>query len=1196
MRPRVTQIAVAMIALVALALGAGGASAGLPTPLAGLPTGNNAADAGALGGKSAQAPAAVQAGVLGPFISNEIKHDTSPPLRSIQPSVPTDLPVEVREFPLNTLYDLKSKNSRVADSVVQSLLGPLAMPTPIANFEGMYNQWGGIPPDTIGDVGPYNYLQQVNLGLQVFSKTGVSVAGPYSFNDLFRGFGGICEANNNGDPVVLYDQLADRWFLSQFAFNSQSGPTYQCIAVSASGDPAGAYHRYAFLSAAIGFDDYPHYGMWPNAYYMTANRFNAPGFAGANVAYERAAMLTGSTARMVVYLVPNDGGALPTDLDGYTLPVEMNTNTYYYPTDPAVGLVNSYKFMVNWSTPIVSTFTGPIPVTGVTPWEWQICGATRQQCIPQPDTTANLEAISDRFMHRIAYRNMGTHEASVVSFTANATGTVPGVAGVRWMELRGISTAPTVFQQGTFAPNDGLYRWMGSAAMDGQGNIAIGYSASSETEYPSIRYAGRLATDPPGQLTQGEALMFQGTGSEDYAAAPRWGDYSSMNVDVDDCTFWYTTEYFRQTGLRNWRTRVGSFKFPGCSGLGATPTVTSTPVTCDIEFTDVPPTNTFHPFVKCLACRGIVSGYPCGGDFEPCDPDNNPYFRPNNHVTRGQLAKIVSISAGFSEPVPSTQQSFEDVVPGSPFWEYVERLYARSIIGGYQCGVDPNEPCVPPENRPYFRPNNGATRGQLTKIVSEAAGFIDTIPGTQQTFEDVPPGHTFWVYVERLLLNRPGVMSGYACGSIPSEPCVPPDDRPYFRPNNPLTRGQTSKIVANTFFPGCSGPPPPPTLVVPTATPTLCPNGIGISGSITMTDSVQTGRVGHGSPASQCAFPKNCAAISDTLPRHYDSYTYTNSTGTAQCVSVRVVQNCGDNSVRSIAYLGTYDPNNLCANYLADGGAAGPSYSYSFNLPAGSSAVVVLYENSPNIGCDQYHVSIDSCQAAQPTATTVPSNTPAATNTPTITPTPGACAYTAATATGTVIPGGTDIGNHCDDCFTTINLPFPVTVYGTPVSVAHVGSNGEVQLITVPGDVLFYWESCLPIIPEQGGPYLNTLFAYYDDLRTDVNPQQACADCGVFTQTLGAPPNRTFVIRWKTTYFNHPGTAEFEVLLTEGSGTLSVIYGASDDSGLAAASGIQRDTTRYTSFSCFQATLTSGLRVNYVPQNCGLQPVKQTGP
>jgi hypothetical protein len=220
----------------------------------------------------------------------------------------------------------------------------------------------------------------------------------------------------------------------------------------------------------------------------------------------------------------------------------------------------------------------------------------------------------------------------------------------------------------------------------------------------------------------------------------------------------------------------------------------------------VPVTNTFYPFVQCLACRGIINGYPCGGEFEPCNQDQDPYFRPNNPVTRGQISKIISLSAGFNEPVPATQQSFEDVVYGSPFWEYVERLYTRGVIGGYQCGINPSEPCVPPGDRPYFRPNAGATRGQLVKIASESAGFNDAIPADQQTFTDVEPGSTFWLYIERLLANRPSAIAGYPCGG-PGEPCDS-ENRPYFRPNNGVTRGQASKIVSNTFFPECSPPRP----------------------------------------------------------------------------------------------------------------------------------------------------------------------------------------------------------------------------------------------------------------------------------------------------------------------------------------------------------------------------------------------------
>jgi len=217
-----------------------------------------------------------------------------------------------------------------------------------------------------------------------------------------------------------------------------------------------------------------------------------------------------------------------------------------------------------------------------------------------------------------------------------------------------------------------------------------------------------------------------------------------------------------------------------------------------LEFADVLPGNTFYANIKCLACQGIINGYPCGGDGEPCNQNNDPYFRPSNNITRGQLAKVVAQSAGFTEPV--TGQTFEDVEPGTTFYEYVERLASREVMGGYPCGIDPNEPCTGPGNLPYFRPSANATRGQLTKIVSNAAGFNDPAP-TTFTFTDVPVGSTFHLFVERLLMNRPGVMNGYPC-SAPAEPC---DDqnRPYFRPSNTLTRGQTSKIVANTFFPAC---------------------------------------------------------------------------------------------------------------------------------------------------------------------------------------------------------------------------------------------------------------------------------------------------------------------------------------------------------------------------------------------------------
>jgi hypothetical protein len=217
-----------------------------------------------------------------------------------------------------------------------------------------------------------------------------------------------------------------------------------------------------------------------------------------------------------------------------------------------------------------------------------------------------------------------------------------------------------------------------------------------------------------------------------------------------------------------------------------------------VQFTDVQPADTFYPYVRCLACRQIVGGYQCGGPGEPCDGQGNPYFRPNVDVTRGQIAKIVSNSAGFDED--AGEQIYEDVSLPNPFYPWINRLSRRGYMGGYPCGLVSEEPCIQPGNRPYFRPANGATRGQISKIVSNTAGYGGTPTG--QTFADVPAGDPFYTWIERLASR--GIMGGYPCGGE-GEPCDS-ETRPYFRPYNVVTRGQTSKIVANAFFPGCSSP------------------------------------------------------------------------------------------------------------------------------------------------------------------------------------------------------------------------------------------------------------------------------------------------------------------------------------------------------------------------------------------------------
>lgn len=235
---------------------------------------------------------------------------------------------------------------------------------------------------------------------------------------------------------------------------------------------------------------------------------------------------------------------------------------------------------------------------------------------------------------------------------------------------------------------------------------------------------------------------------------------------------------------------TGTPTSPAATATSTSGTPAATPTSCTLTFTDVPPSQTFYQWIRCLACLGIINGYPDGT------------FKPGNPVTRGQLSKIASNSAGFTDT--PTGQQFQDVPPtgpGSTFYPYIYRLVIRGYINGYPCG-GPGEPCIPPNNLPYFRPNTPVTRGQITKIISNAAGFSD--PPSGQQFQDVSVGSTFYTYTYRLVTR--GVMSGYPCGSPPAGPCIPPDNLPYFRPNNNATRGQTSKIDANTFFPDCNIP------------------------------------------------------------------------------------------------------------------------------------------------------------------------------------------------------------------------------------------------------------------------------------------------------------------------------------------------------------------------------------------------------
>jgi hypothetical protein len=512
----------------------------------------------------------------------------SQPLRSVSPRVPdTNAPslltkLQDRLVMPKTHNDLKK--SGLDASIVQNSPVGKSMPAATDNFEGVNNISGVLPPDTQGDVGwdgsTRYYVQWVNLAFQIWDVTTpgspTSVYGPATGNTLWAGTGTICEANNDGDPITQFDHLSNRWMMSQFALAFPDN-FHQCIAVSATSDPLGAWYLYDYQTSTVNMNDYPKFGVWPDGYYMTVNQFNGATFdwAGAGVAvFERSAMLSGLAARMIYIdtgaITHDYGGMLPSDLDGPA--PAAGTPNYFMEWDDSTWLgdptdtLRIWEFKTDWATPANTTFGTdaaytPNALIATADVDPDMCGGARD-CIPQPGTTQGLDAIADRLLYRLQYRDFGAYQTLVTNHTVDSTGT--DIAGIHWFELRDTGSGFGMYQEGVYAP-DTDNRWMGSAAMDGSGDIALGYSVSSSTTYPSIRYTGRLSTDPSGTLPQGEAELIAGGGSQTHSAA-RWGDYSMLAVDSeDDCTFWYTQEYIQTTGSAPWQTRIGSFKFPSCT-------------------------------------------------------------------------------------------------------------------------------------------------------------------------------------------------------------------------------------------------------------------------------------------------------------------------------------------------------------------------------------------------------------------------------------------------------------------------------------------------------------------------------------------------------------------------------------------------------------------------------------------------------
>lgn len=499
-----------------------------------------------------------QQSIAVPQVFNAINHDVSPPLRDMQEAPQFPTPWRNGIIPLNKVENPYEDHYQ-SDPTLQSVMGATGTSDLIQSWDGVSAQ-GYAPPDCSGDVSPNYYMEMVNVRFQIWDKTGVSLMGPLNLGTIWANFPGPWSGSlNDGDPVVLYDEVAGRWVATEFSLpNYPSGtPNYILVAVSQTEDPTGSWYRYGFTFPYM--PDYPKYGVWPDGYYVSANKF-APSYSGTeNAVFQRDSMLVGAPAQMVMFEISNatSFSLMPADWDGTNTPPagapnyfgQLHDNSRYGGTDG----FDIFEFHVDWETPANSSFTGPtfIPTTSY----------TQVNNIPQMGTSTTLDDLSDRVMNRLNYRSFGSYQSMVTDHTVDAGA---GRAGVRWYEFRNTGSGWTLFQEGTYAPADGAYRWMGSIAINANGAIGLGYSVSSGSMYPEIRYTGRLDGDPPGEMTIPEETIYASAGAQT-GGLSRWGDYTQMTVDPNGEDFWYINQYQPSSGSFNWHTRIASFSFgPPC--------------------------------------------------------------------------------------------------------------------------------------------------------------------------------------------------------------------------------------------------------------------------------------------------------------------------------------------------------------------------------------------------------------------------------------------------------------------------------------------------------------------------------------------------------------------------------------------------------------------------------------------------------
>ena len=771
-----------------------------------------------------------------------------------------------------------------------------------------------VPPDTNGRVGAKQYVQWNNTSFAVFDKTtGALLFGPAAGNTLFQSLGGACAAHNDGDPIVSFDIMAGRWVLSQFVVGASPDFSHECVAVSQTDDATGAWNVYDFVTDSQNFVDYPKMGVWPDGYYMSGHVFNAAGtafLAGRIFVFERDKMLQGLPARQLQadlkqYSNKPQFGFLPADLDSLTPPPAGEAEFFIGPNPATKNRLASTRVAVRWGAAPTITLTETLiqETWDTAPCVSDTAFADHRDCVPEPPPatpTDYVDSVDSRLMHRLAYRNFGgnpVQESLVANVSATGKNSQPKHGAIRWYEFRNAgssTTTPTVLQASTYDP-DTNYRWMGSIAMDKDHNIALGYSKSSLTVIPSIFITGRLSSDPPNTLSS-ETLVKAGTGVQTNTpvfAQSRWGDYSAMTVDpVDQCTFYYTNEYLRTNGAFNWSAIIAAYRFGSCTSAPAwgtlTGTVRSSPSNLPLSGVVVSLNN---GYAGATDANGVYSFLVPPGSYTANAADTD-----RNCTSGSPVNAPVTITSGGT----ATQDFF--MVGTSNLQEDSVAIDGNGVIHRADC-----------KNLNITLKNNGCANATgVSATLTTTTPDVTVIQGSS-AYPDMPIDQTGTNSTPFEIQTS----ANFGCGTEIE-----------FDLNVSFPNG--SKIIHITV-PTCTGG----------ADQTFGPDVLDGN------DPTQADRLGRDGNPGTCS-GKACPGGGFPGTKRFQTYNFTNNSAAPACFTVTInVATGGAGDIESAAYLGSYDPTNLCLNYLGDSGVSGlgttlGTATYSFTVPAQANFVVVV--------------------------------------------------------------------------------------------------------------------------------------------------------------------------------------------------------------------------------------------------------------